>query len=351
MKIFLTGATGFVGTKLVQELLADEHEIYALVRTEGKAKKVLEQLPPNRKEQITFLYGDITDNGLGICEEQKEKLVDNIDVVYHSAAYLSFDPMEREKTFDINVEGTRNVLEFAKAIKTKRFYHVSTAYTLGTSPFGAEELHPIDNTYVNNYEESKCHAEHLVVEYKEDFDVSIFRPAIIIGDSVTGEADTTFALYGLLKGLLFLKKRTKRNPELLTKPLRLVCSKENGSNFVSVDYVVKVLHAGLQHAEKDKIYHIVNMNLLTHDMIFELLKETLEFPNLEIVPLDYNGELGREEKILNDSMKVFHEYFRKDVAFDDTNTKELLSKTNDSPIYLNEELLQNIVSKYLITTK
>lgn len=351
MNIFLTGSTGFVGTRLVKELLAEEHNLYALVRTEEKAKKVLEKLPPNAKNQITFLYGDITEQGLGLSDEQKERLVDNIDVVYHIAAYLSFDPSEKERTFAINVEGTRNVLEFAKDIKVKKFFHVSTAYTLGTSPFGAEELHPINNTFVNYYEESKCHAEHLAVEYKDVFDLSIFRPAIIIGDSVTGEADTTFALYGILKGLSFLKKRTKRNPELLTKPLRVICSKDNGSNFVSVDYVVKVLHAGLKEAEKNKIYHIVNMNLLTHDMIFDLLKETIGLPNLEMVPLDFDGELGREEKILNDSMEVFHEYFRKDVAFDDTNTKELLARINDSPIYLDEKLLGNIISKYLITTK
>lgn len=93
------------------------------------------------------------------------------------------------------------------------------------------------------------------------------------------------------------------------------------------------------------------MNLLTHDMIFDLLKETIGLPNLEMVPLDFDGELGREEKILNDSMEVFHEYFRKDVAFDDTNTKELLARINDSPIYLDEKLLGNIISKYLITTK
>ncbi len=128
MKIFITGATGFVGTKLVQALLEQDHQIFALVRSVEKAGNILKQLPLNAGEKITFLYGDITDKGLGVNDEEKAQLIGNIDVFYHSAAYLSFDPTEREKTFNINVEGTRNVLEFAKDINVKKFFHVSTAY-------------------------------------------------------------------------------------------------------------------------------------------------------------------------------------------------------------------------------
>ncbi|OEH93557.1 SDR family oxidoreductase [Bacillus solimangrovi] len=343
MNIIITGATGFVGTRLTKELLEKGHNVFALVRSERKEKMLYEKLPENLTQNLNILRGDISSALLGLSEGLCNELTSKIDTIYHVAAYLSFDDSERERTFQINVGGTNNVLEFAKRIKVQNFFHVSTAYTLGKKEFGKEELHSVDNEFVNNYEESKCHAEHLLTEYKDNFNISIFRPAIIVGDSKTGEAESNFALYGVLRSFSLLKKRIERNKELLEKKIKFMCNAHTNSNFVPVDYVTKVLVAGLTHAENGKIYHITNSNPPSHQVVFELMKEALNLNNVELVPVTYKGVLSKMDKFVNSAAQVFHPYMEKSVRFEDKNTKLLLERASVQPVVMDKEMLRNII--------
>ncbi|WLR51760.1 SDR family oxidoreductase [Bacillus tianshenii] len=343
MNILITGATGFVGTRLTKELLEKGHSVYALVRTERKEKALYSKIPEHLQDSLHTLRGDISTSMLGIPAQQLQQLTWKIDTVYHAAAYLSFDESEREKTFQINVGGTKNVLEFASQINVKNFFHVSTAYTLGKQLYGKEELHSVENEFVNTYEESKCHAEHLLFEYSDRFNISIFRPAIIIGDSKTGEAESNFALYGVLRSFSLLKKRMKRNKELFQKKIKFMCNQHTHSNFVPVDYVTKVLAAGVMHAEHGKIYHITNSNPPSHKLVFELTKEALNLQNVEIVPVNYQGVLSKMDKFLNQAAQVFHPYMEKSVKFEDTNTKALLHEASEQPLEMDTAMLRNII--------
>ncbi|WP_347549147.1 SDR family NAD(P)-dependent oxidoreductase [Pseudalkalibacillus hwajinpoensis] len=344
MNILLTGATGFVGKQLTIRLLREGHTVYALVRNERKADNLIKSLPTELQSNLFIMEGNITKDQVGVSRETLGVLKDTIDSVYHIAAYLSFDDSEKESTFHINVNGTRNILELAKAIKTKKFYHVSTAYTLGHQLYASEKLHPINNRFVNYYEESKCHAEHLVFDYKDYFHVSIFRPSIIVGDSKTGEAETTFALYGVIRSFEIMKKRMQRKKETLDGKIKFLCAQHTAQNLVPVDYVINVLMAALEHSRSDKIYHITNSNPPTNQMVFEFLKAGLDFDQVELVPTNYDGELTEQEMKFNEPMKVFRKYLEKTLTFDDSNTKQLLQESNLEPLDMNEDVLRTIIS-------
>lgn len=344
MNILLTGATGFVGKQLTVRLLESGNYVYAIVRNEKKGEMLRASIHPKFRENLTIIEGNISEHLGGIKETDINLLSDKIHTVYHSAAYLSFDPADKEKTFQVNLDGTKNILDFARKIRVKRFFYISTAYTLGETIDAKEELHPTDRTFVNFYEESKCHAEHLVFEYQDYFDVSIFRPSIIIGDSETGEADTTFALHGIIRSFEILKKREKRKRDM-QNDFRFLCNDDSYQNFVPVDYVVKVLYAALSHAKKDTIYHITNDNPPNSLMILDLIKFYLDLHHVVMVPTSYKGELTSEEQKFNSPLQVFYKYMERSVRFDDSNTKQLLKESNMEPLNFNEKMLGNIISK------
>jgi nucleoside-diphosphate-sugar epimerase len=347
MKILLTGATGFVGKRLIKELIHEGHELYLLVRSEYKYNSLLKNFTKSDAQKINAIYGDITLLNLGIDEEKRNELKNKLDAVYHMAALLSFDPERREETFKVNVEGTRHVLDFSKAIQIKKFIYVSTAYTLGKKNFAKEELHDINHKFVNPYEESKCVSEHLVFDYKEDFEVVIMRPAIIIGDSKTGEADTTFALYGILRGLKLLKRRIMKQQDWQQRLYRLIIERDTASNIVPVDYVAKVLKIALKHGEKNKIYHITNPNPPSHEAVFEIIKDVLKFPNISLTPDAKPESLTDLEAFLNDPLKVFHDYWNRTISFASTNTKMLLEKVGESELELNKQSLRKIIQQFV----
>ncbi|WP_138418719.1 SDR family NAD(P)-dependent oxidoreductase [Aquibacillus sediminis] len=343
MNILLTGATGFVGKQLTKRLVETGHHVYAIIRNEKKAEKLLSSLPSNLRGRLSIVEGDVTQPKVGITSSLIEELLYNkIDTVYHIAAYLSFDETEKQRTFQVNYEGTKNILELAKQIKVKNFFHVSTAYTLGKNVYANERLNPVENRFVNSYEESKCHAEHLVFEYNEFFHVNIFRPAIIIGDSNTGEAETTFALHGIIRSFKLLKRMKDRKGDW-KQGFKFLCNKETKQNLVPIDYVVTVLHAALSSAQNNKIYHITNSNPPTNQKLFELIQEIIGFDGIEMVPTNYTGQLTKEEQKFNQPINVFYQYWENTVTFDDSNTRELLSAANISPLNLDQDALKKII--------
>ncbi|RDY72702.1 SDR family NAD(P)-dependent oxidoreductase [Halobacillus trueperi] len=351
MNILITGATGFLGKQLALKLLNDSHNVYALVRSQRKAENLKEDIPADAKGKLHVIEGDLSLKNAGVSEEQLLRLRDQIDTVYHSAAFLSFDENERDKTFKVNVDGTENVLHLAQDIHAANFYYVSTAYTLGMKRQASEQLHEKEQTFVNAYEESKCHAEHLVLGYNHTLNIKIFRPSIIIGDSKTGEADTSFALYGVIRGLEILKKRTERKKELQDQTFKFLCTGETSQNFVPVDYVVDVLAAALNTDHPKAIYHITNPHPPTNRLLFEMIKEKLDFHNIEMVPSDYEGELTKEEQVFNAPMSVFRPYWNKNISFDDSNTQELLNKNGMSRLVMDKAMIERILYGNKTTVK
>ncbi|WP_456271068.1 SDR family oxidoreductase [Bacillus sp. AK031] len=348
MNIFLTGATGFVGKQLSKQLLADDHQLYILCRNTQKAEIFLEEMPFSSRGRVTCIIGDLNKDSLGISEDKIKELNGKIDAFYHMAAYLSFDPAQKVETFSVNLEGTRHALQFAERTGCGKFLYVSTAYTVGMETEGREELYNLDRNFVNHYEESKSHAEHLVFSHKNksEMEIMILRPAIIIGDSRTGEAETTFGLYGLLKAASLLKRKVSKRKEWQDHIYRFLGQKELKMNLVPVDYVTKVLKMALKHGEDGKIYNITDPSPLNQEEIFSAVKEVLDFPNLDLVPYSEADSLTDLEKAFNQSLTIFTNYFTREIQFPCDHTLSLLHKAGEEPLSMNYTKLKFIIEGF-----
>lgn len=121
MEYFVTGATGFMGTKLVERLVDDGHDVTALTRTRSNAS----HLP----DDVTVVEGDITDK-----ESMREPMA-GADRLFHMAAwfFIGPGPKERERAQRINVEGTRNVLELMNELDIPKGVYTSTVGVYGNT--------------------------------------------------------------------------------------------------------------------------------------------------------------------------------------------------------------------------
>ncbi|WNF38272.1 SDR family oxidoreductase [Bacillaceae bacterium IKA-2] len=344
MNVFITGATGFLGTELVKSLVKEGHDVYLLIRSMKKARALLEKLPTGERQQVNFIEGNLETTKLGMTDQAVKKLGDKIDIIYHTAAFLSFDETLRAEIFKTNLEGTKYVLEFAKEINVPKFIYVSTAYTLGNQTNGYEKLYSLDTNFVNSYEESKCHSEHIVMSYSDTFDVAIMRPSIIIGDSITGEANTTFGLYGILKTVQLLKKRSIRLDKELY--VRLLVDKDAVANIVPVDYVVQALLLAMNSSNNKSVYNVTNPNPPTNELIFQIVKDAYNFKTLDIASIEAASDLTEFELSFNKPLEVFKDYINRSIYFESENTNELFNQKGLAPLKMDADMLYRIISGY-----
>ena len=153
MKLFITGATGYIGHLIAREAISRGYIVHALVRNPASAF-----FP--KHEKITPFIGDITDKA------SIERAMTGCDKVIHSAAVTKFVDKDPSIFYRVNVGGTRNVLEVALSLKVKRFVFTSTGAVLGPSgKYPVTESDPRVAAFENDYEISKHWAEQLVKEY------------------------------------------------------------------------------------------------------------------------------------------------------------------------------------------
>lgn len=190
MNILVTGGTGFAGSHLVKRLLFRGHEVHVLDIQEGHHYKELLKLGARIK------LGSVTDKRL------VEESVDGCDIVYHTAA--AFRQINATKKFywDVNVEGTRNMLEASLNAQVKKFIHCSTIGIYGNvqNPPADENSHPSPADY---YQYSKLEGEKIAKDYSsKGLYTVIIQPSGIYGP---GDLGRFLILYRLVKkGVFFM---------------------------------------------------------------------------------------------------------------------------------------------------
>jgi nucleoside-diphosphate-sugar epimerase len=169
VKILVTGATGFTGKALVKRLLRDGHSVVGLDYKEGHKTEELRRLGAE------IVIGTVTDR------DAVRRCVQGVDVVHHLAA--AFRELNRPPSYykEVNVEGTRNVLEAARAANVRKVTYCSTCGVHGNvdHPPGGEDapIRPADY-----YQQTKYEAEPIALEYAQrGLKVTIIRPAAIYG--------------------------------------------------------------------------------------------------------------------------------------------------------------------------
>ncbi|MHA1943360.1 MAG: NAD-dependent epimerase/dehydratase family protein, partial [Candidatus Thorarchaeota archaeon] len=169
MKVLVTGATGFLGGRIISKLLEEAHDVIALVRTTSNC----EGLP----KSIEIREADLFDI------PSLENAVQGVDAVIHLAAYFDFYPSDEELMFKVNVEGVKNMMNACVGTSVQRFIYCSTAETMGGIRFppGTEdtELRPDFS-----YGESKILAAQAIREITSDAGLAhiTLRPTGVMGE-------------------------------------------------------------------------------------------------------------------------------------------------------------------------
>jgi thioester reductase-like protein len=206
--IFVTGFPGFLGTRLLPRILRRSPDARATCLVQPKFEALakarvtaLEADDPGLSGRIDLVGGDLTSPGLGLAD--RAGLAAAITEIWHLAAVYDLG-VPRAVGMRVNVEGTRNLLRFADDCPgLRRHHYVSTCYVSGRhcGPFRESDL-DLGQRFNNYYEETKFLAEVEVAEARAaGMPTSVYRPAIVVGDSRTGDTQKFDGPYFLLQWL------------------------------------------------------------------------------------------------------------------------------------------------------
>lgn len=260
-RVFLTGATGYLGLHLIEQLLRrTKAEVVCLCRARDEQhawERIEEGLRlyeigmTEEFHRVCPIVGDLSEPRLGLTVKQWDELACTVDVIYHNGAMVNFVyPYSALKA--ANVSGTQEVLRLACAGRLKAVSYVSTIDTLLAThtprPF-LENDAPL-NSAVNvpaGYTGSKWVAEKMVDQARRrGVPVSIFRPGLILGHTETGAAQTIDYLLVALRGFL---------------PMRILPDYPRIFDIVPVNYVASaIVHISTQPGAAGKFFHLFNPN-------------------------------------------------------------------------------------------
>jgi len=184
MKYFITGATGFIGGRLVRQLREAGHEVIAVVRNPAKAQD-LAQLG------VTLHQGDVTE------KESMRKPMTGVDGVFHVAGWYKVGVRDKSQAYAINVEGTRNVLELMKELKIPKGVCTSTlAVNSDTHGVEADESYHFTGKHISVYDATKAEAHDIAVKMiKDGLPLVIVQPGLVYGPGDTSSVRTTLIQY------------------------------------------------------------------------------------------------------------------------------------------------------------
>jgi len=315
--VFLTGATGFLGMEVLARLLEQgDREVITLVRASDdvaareRIDGVLAQLwrdPSPYRHLVRAVAGDVTRAGLGISAAHRTSLAEDIGAILHCAASISFD-MPLDEARAINVEGTREVIGFARECKSlgrlERFVHVSTAYVSGKyeGTFRERQL-DAGQDFRNTYEQTKWEAEH-IVRAATDLAPAIARPSIVMGESDSGWTPAFNVLYWPLRA--FSRGLFDEIPAL---PAAHV-------DVVPVDYVADALVRLLDVDDQGVFNLVAGRDAPFANELVELACDRFDRPRPAVVP-----QGGPDD---DEQGAVYLPYFDMEVVFDDSRARAAL---------------------------
>jgi len=260
MSTLLTGYPGFIASRLVGALLDDDPELRIVALVESRLASTAREQAPDRVEVVE---GDITERRLNLSDADYERLSAEVTQVYHLAAIYDLAvPIEAAQA--VNVNGTGNVLDFCLACESlERLHYVSTAYVAGlrTGVVYEHEL-SLGQRFKNHYESTKFQAEVWVRQQMDRIPTTTYRPAVVVGDSRSGETVKFDGPYYMLRVI----SRSQR----MGQPIPRFGRAEATFNVVPVDFVIDALRVG---AGAGDTIHLVDPDPVTASEVFDTLAE------------------------------------------------------------------------------
>jgi NAD(P)-dependent dehydrogenase (short-subunit alcohol dehydrogenase family) len=342
MSYFVTGATGFIGRNLVEQLLEREGTIYVLVREGSRGR--LEELK-NRwgagQGRIVPVIGDLSQEKLG-CGEVIGDLRGKVDHFFHLAAIYDMTA-DAESQRIANVEGTREATKLAKELDAKHFHMVSSIAAAGLykgtfTEDMFEEAEKVDN---HPYFQTK-HESEAVVREECEVPWRVYRPGIVVGHSETGEMDK-------IDGPYYFFKLLQRARNAVPQWFPGIGIEGRRINIVPVDFVAKAMdHIAHLDGLDGQAFHLTDPNPLSAGQVINTFAKAAHAPEavmridsrmFDFIPKQVRGGLTMlppvkriTDQVLGDlgiprSVLVYINY---PTDFDSTKTQEALEGTGIS---------------------
>lgn len=277
--VFLTGATGYLGSHVLYEILKrTSAHVYCLIRKNSHAsidakledsmhfyfgESIMEMI----KERVTVIQGDLGEERLGLSSIDRSMLAEKIDAIIHCGADVRHFG-DASHFNNVNIEGTKYLLELAKYKEGVHFHHVSTIgipeelatsqweYYLEKGDFDYEV--PLEHVY----NQSKLEAENIVRKAVEDLPVTIYRVGNLTCHSENGKFQRNMddnAFYRMIKSMLHLRKTPKANWHI---------------DFTPINYASQALVAIASKPKSNgHIFHLCNPETLTYTRFIDVLQE------------------------------------------------------------------------------
>ncbi len=332
----LTGATGLLGNYLLRDLLLADVPVAVLVRSSRRqtvrqrvegAMCAWESELGRSLPRPVVLEGDIAQPDLGLDPLEVRWAADYCSALIHNAASLTFHSTSDDgEPWRSNVGGVMNVLEFCRNTRIRKFHHVSTAYVAGLRQGRILESElEVGQKFSNDYERSKLEAETLVREADFLEPVTVFRPAIIIGDSRTGLTTTYHGYYAALQLSHTIVKAIPPDETGLVggQKVRLTLNGTETKHLVPVDWVSAVMAHVITHPELHaQTYHLTPQHPVTTRMIRDVLEQAAGFYGATLMGVgERPGNASEAEALFYEHIRVYNSYWKMDPIFDRTNTE------------------------------
>ena len=236
MTYFVTGATGFIGRNLVKRLVErHDGDIHVLVR-EGSRERMEKMIETwGAGDRVHPVIGDLGQPKLGVDDAWVKKHGGKIDHVFHLAAIYDMAASD-EANEKLNVGGTRELVALVNDLKAGTLHHVSSIAVAGTHKgLFREDMFDEGQKLQTPYHRTKFESERIVRE-QSTVPWRVYRPAIVIGDSKTGEMDKIDGPYYFFKVIQKLR-------DTLPQWVPLAGPEIGDTNIVPVDYVADALES------------------------------------------------------------------------------------------------------------
>lgn len=363
--VFITGATGNVGGKLVPTILRKMPDATVTLLVRGQSapqayeralrticKLTPEFVPEEAGNRINVIWGDITRPNLGLDNNSYDVLADECTHIIHAAAATKFR-MPESQARTTNYNGTRHLADFGMRSRQfgslKRFAYIGTAYACGNQEgLIPEALLYTRPEFSNVYEQTKWEAEQYLYGLRQDLPLDIFRPSIIVGDSRTGIINDFNVMYVPLK--LILTGHIQMLP----------CRPDIPLDIVPLDYVADVIASNFFNPgdRSGDVFHVVAGpgNEATVGNIIDSAIRHVEqrFPALSIGRVRYFPAAAAVKRLArlvsprNRAMSImggYLPYFTAVRHFDNSNMRAMLPATINLPRF--ESYFGNLMQYFL----
>jgi len=362
MHIFLTGATGFLGTVLLRELLLKGHTVTALARAKHGVS-VLGRIKGRLLDyDAGFAFDKVIGHTLFIAEQDSVagcfgldkkaffKYAGLADLIIHNAACTELEA-EWGIYEKVNIQGTKEAIEFALHTRSKSLAYTSSAYVAGTQRGRVYEDELItEGSFRNGYEKSKAISENEVRKAASSGKIKsmIFRPSIIVGSSKNGWMCEEHHFFDFIFRLSLIHKIILKQLASLKLKVdyrfRIPGDPQTTKNFVPVDYVANSISLLIEKSQAwGKAFHLTHPKPLKLKALEGYVQKALGWLEITLCPKREIGDLSPLEKKFFRSTKIYEKYFWEEPFFDQSNLKLILGNRLPVPEPISQELISQIV--------